>query len=89
MFKKVTNQSVSHSDGYSVSVIDRETIEYMYNDFSVRINTDMTCKIIPLYKESVEFISDINQSELPKMDHILKQVQNGLKKMGLKSEIVD
>lgn len=84
MFKKISPQKVQHSDGYTVQVADRYTVEYFDEHCRARIEVDFG-ESVGVYFRTL-LVKDNNGAELnlslSESDIIFDRIVAGIKAMG-------
>jgi hypothetical protein len=89
MFTVIKPQKVVHSDGYTIQIADRETVEYIEHGIVWQISVDFG-KTVGIYRQSIRRLQGRDEQHISQSDKdaIVEKVAKGLQAMGSQIEII-
>ena len=90
MFTAVSPQVAKHLDGYTVQVVDRETVGYQDDSCHATVKVEFG-PITSVYVDSLEIVCNENASDdrTPDRARIIGRIRSGMSFLGITFEIVE
>jgi hypothetical protein len=90
MFSRLAPQRVRHSDGFTIQIGSRYSIEYLDDHIRAEVETDMLSQIVPFYPETLKIRSSDARLDPPSQEEralILDRIKSGLEFMEIKYDV--